>query len=164
MGHSEKHHGHHKKENVLLGALGAFLFSLIGAVTLFILNAVGLIESLSGFVAVFCAINGYAVFAKKESKKGIIISVAIATVVIIISWYLCFCLSTVELINKNASTLPEDLRYTVSFAEFLPKSFDIIKKQPEMLISLGLSLVFGAIGYFSHVNGLFYSNKTNKKH
>lgn len=159
MGHSEKHHGHHKTENVWLGTLGAFLFSLIGAAAFFLLNAIGLIESLSGFVTVFCAINGYAIFAKKESKRGVIISLVIAAVVIIVSWYFCFCLTAVDQINAQASKLPSGLKNMTTFAEFLPHSFEVIKKQPEMLISLGLSIVFGALGYISHVTGLFSTKK-----
>ena len=141
MGHSEKHNDHQKSENVWLGALGAFLFSLIGAATFFLLNAIGLIESLSGFITVFCAINGYAIFAKKESKRGVIISLVIAAVVILVSWYFCFCLTAVSQLNASASEMPAGLRNTTTLGEFLPHSFDVIKKQPEMLISLGLSLV-----------------------
>ncbi len=151
-----------KEEKIWLGALGAFLFSLIGAAIFFILNAVGLIESLSGFIAVFAAINGYAIFAKKESKQGLIISLIIATVVIIVSWYLCFCITTVRQINEQASTLPDSLKYKTTFGEFLPQSFKVIAEQPKVLISLGLSLIFGALGYVSHVNGLFYSDKSKK--
>ncbi len=139
--------------------MGAFLFSLIGAAIYFLLNAVGLIESISGFAAVFCAINGYRIFAKRESKRGIIISLVIAVVVIIVSWYLCFCLTAVDQINQKANEASVGLKDTTTFAEFLPHSFEVIKKQPEMLISLGLSLVFGALGYISHVFGLFYPQK-----
>ncbi len=149
MGHYESHY---EKENVWLGVLGAFLFSLIGAAIFFLLNAFGLIESISGFATVFCAINGYRIFAKRESKTGIIISLVIAAVVIIVSWYLCFCLTAVEQINQKAS----EASSMTTFAEFLPHGFDVIKKQPEMLISLGLSIVFGALGYLSHAFGLFY--------
>jgi len=162
MGHSKKYHSHHKKEKIWLGALGAFLFSLIGAATFFLLNAIGLIESLSGFITVFCAINGYAIFAKKESKRGVIISLVIAAVVIIVSWYFCFSLTAVDQINAKASEMPDGLRSTTTLGEFLPHSFDVIKKQPEMLISLGLSLVFGTLGYISHVTGLFGSKRSKK--
>ncbi|MBQ8255045.1 MAG: hypothetical protein IJY94_06050 [Clostridia bacterium] len=151
-----------KKENVLLGALGAFLFSLIGAVLFFVLNAIGLIESISGFVAVFAAINGYIIFGKGQSKKGVIISLIIAAVVIIVSWYLCFCITTVKQINAQAGKLPDELKYSTTFTEFFPNGFGVIAKQPDLLISLGLSLVFGALGYVSHVTGLFYSDKSKK--
>lgn len=160
------HHGHsshHKKEKVWLGALGAFGFSLIGAIIYFILNAVGLIGSLSGFVAVYCAIYGYIILAKKESKRGIIISLVISAIVITLSWYLCFCLNTVEQINAQASKLPDNLKYIVSFAEFLPKSFNVLVKQPKLIVPLIVSYVFGVLGYFSYANGLFSAKKSEKK-
>ena len=167
MEHSKNHHRHHhhRKENIWLGALGAFLFSLIGAAAFFLLNAIGLIESLSGFITVFCAINGYAILSKSknESKRGVIISLIIAAVVILISWYFCFCITAVDQINAKASTLPSSLQSKTTLGEFFPHSFDVIKKQPEMLISLGLSLVFGALAYVSHVTGLFGSKNSKKK-
>lgn len=151
-----------KKENVWLGVLGAFLFSLIGAVIFFILNAIGLIESISGFVTVFAAINGYIIFAKNESTKGLIISIIISALVIIVCWYLCLCITTVKQINEQASKLPANLKYKTTFAEFFPRGFEVIAKQPDILISLALSLAFGGLGYVSHANGLFYSDKSKK--
>lgn len=161
MGRSSSHH---KKDNekVWLGGLGAFLFSLIGAGVYFLLNAVGLIEAIGGFIAVYCAIIGYSILSKRESKRGVIISLVIAAAVIILSWFFCFCFNAVEEINKQASALPEELRYTISIADFIPKSFAVIAKQPSILISLGLALVFGALGYFSYANGLFYAKKPKK--
>ena len=64
-------------ENVLAGIVGAFLFSLVGAAVYFILNLFGYIASISGLIGAVCAVKGYAVFAKKESKKGIIIAAII---------------------------------------------------------------------------------------
>ena len=164
MEHSKHHHRKkdqvtEKEDKYLLGALGAFLFSLIGAGIYFLLNAIGLIESLAGFICVYCAIIGYSVFAKKESKKGVIISLIIAAAVITVSWYFAFCLTTVEQINLQASQLPVNFRYTISLADFIPKSFKVLTEQPEMFLSLILALVFGALGYFSYANGLFYTGK-----
>lgn len=156
MGHSEKHHDHQKNENVWLGALGAFLFSLIGAATFFLLSALGFIESLGGFVTVFCALYGYTILAKNNSKRGIIISLVIAAIVIFVSWYFCFCLTTIDQWNAIGSE-------NISLGKFLPQSFDVIKKHPKMLVSLGLSLAFGVFGYFSQVMDLFGINKSKKK-
>ena len=147
---------------MIAGIAGAFLFSLAGAVVYFLLYLLGVIAALSGLVGVVCAIKGYSIFAKKESKRGVIISLVIAAVVIIVSWYFCFSLTAVDQINAKASEMPDGLRSTTTLGEFLPHSFDVIKKQPEMLISLGLSLVFGTLGYISHVTGLFGSKRSKK--
>ena len=75
------------RENVLAGAVGAFLFALVGGVIWIILGRIGIIAGISGLIGVVCAIKGYSVFAKCESKKGIVISVIMAALVIIIAWY-----------------------------------------------------------------------------
>lgn len=79
------------KENVAAGVLGAFLFSLAGGIIYFVLYLIGITASISGFIGVICAIKGYSIFAKRESKKGIVIAVLMSLLVIVIAWY--FCLS-----------------------------------------------------------------------
>jgi len=74
------------KENVLAGIVGAFLFSLAGGVLWFLLYQIGFVAGISGLVGAVCAIKGYSVFAKKESTKGIIISLIVTLVVMIIAW------------------------------------------------------------------------------
>lgn len=76
-------------ENVVAGIVGAFLFSLAGGVLWFVLYLFGFIAGISGLVGAVCAVKGYSIFAKKESVKGIIISVVIALLVIVLAWYLC---------------------------------------------------------------------------
>ncbi|MBR5767747.1 MAG: hypothetical protein IKX86_03615 [Clostridia bacterium] len=45
-----------KKENVVAGIVGAFLFSLAGAVVWVLLHLVGFVAAISGLVGVVCAI------------------------------------------------------------------------------------------------------------
>ena len=78
-----------QNENVLAGTIGAFLFALVGGVIWYIFYQMGFILGLSGMVGVICAVRGYSFFAKKESKKGIVIAAIMTVLVIIISWYLC---------------------------------------------------------------------------
>ncbi|MBR6744037.1 MAG: hypothetical protein IKM00_02325, partial [Clostridia bacterium] len=77
------------KENVLAGAVGAFLFSLVGGILWFVLYQIGYVAALSGLVGVICAVKGYTFFAKtkNESKTCLVLSVIIAVLVLAISWY-----------------------------------------------------------------------------
>ena len=79
------------KENVLAGAVGAFLFSLAGGILWFVLYQIGYLAALSGLIGVICAVKGYTFFAKTkdESKTCLILSSIIAIAVLAISWYLC---------------------------------------------------------------------------
>ncbi len=78
-----------QNENVLAGTIGAFLFALVGGAIWYLFYQLGFISGLAGMIGVICAVRGYSFFSKKESKKGIVIAVIMAVLVIIISWYLC---------------------------------------------------------------------------
>lgn len=71
------------KENVAAGIAGAFLFSLAGGIIYFILYLIGITASISGLVGVICAIKGYSIFAKRESKRGVLIAVVASLLVIV---------------------------------------------------------------------------------
>lgn len=71
------------KENVAAGIAGAFLFSLAGGIVYFILYLIGITASISGFIGVICAIKGYSIFAKRESKRGVLIAVVASLLVIV---------------------------------------------------------------------------------
>lgn len=102
-------------ENVLAGAVGAFLFALAGGVLWFVIYLLGFVAGISGLVGAICAVKGYSVFAKKESTKGIIIAVVMALLVIVLAWY--FCLSY-DVYQAHKAWYEEGLiDYTVTFFE-----------------------------------------------
>ncbi len=151
--------GIEQKENVLLGIIGAFLFSLVGGVLYIVLSWVGFIAAISGFVAVFCAIKGYSFFGKKESKKGVIISVIVSAIVLVIAWYLGFC---IDMINAYEEALKaQGLKFDIGFFEYLTKySFEDLKINPEAFVNLAMSLGLGIVGCFSYVKGLLKPRTT----
>lgn len=109
------------EENVLFGVIGAFLFSLVGGITYLLLDQVGFIASISGLIAVVCAIKGYTFFSKNESKKGIVISVIIAAFVLIVAWHVGFCVDMVEAYKlwfENG-----EVEYAPTFFEYLTYVF-----------------------------------------
>lgn len=57
------------KENILLGIVGALLFSLAGTVTYFVLYQLGYLAALSGIVAVICAMYGYKLLRRARVKR-----------------------------------------------------------------------------------------------
>ncbi len=84
------------EENRVAGSVGAFLFALAGGAIYFVLWQVGYVAAISGLIAVVCAMKGYELFAKKESRFGIIISVVMSVLVISIAWYLCLSLDVYQ--------------------------------------------------------------------
>lgn len=105
------------RENVVAGIVGAFLFSLAGAAAYFLLHLIGLIASVSGLIGAVCAVKGYAVFARKESKKGIVIAAVIALMVIVLTWYFCLAYDVYDVYKIWFETGEVD--FSVSFTDAL---------------------------------------------
>ena len=144
------------KENVLAGAVGAFLFSLAGGILWFVLYQIGYLAALSGLIGVICAVKGYTFFAKTkdESKTCLILSSIIAIAVLAISWYLCVGYDLY-------------LAYQVWYAEgevdYLPNFFECVQVIPyyfeedsallvAYLKDLGFGLLFAILGVVSYLS------------
>ena len=152
------------KENVVAGIVGAFLFSLAGAVVYFLLYLVGYVASISGLVGAVCAVKGYALFSKKESKKGIVISAIIAVLVMVLAWYFCLAYDIYDAYKLAfeageidfSLTLVESIRYAPIFLE-----------DPEIASAsygnLALGLLFCLLGSGSYVFNKIKSGKNSKK-
>ena len=141
-----------KEENVLAGIVGAFLFSLAGGIVWFVLYQVGILAVISGIVGVVCAIKGYAIFGKRESVKGVIISTVIAFLVIVISWYLC--LSYDVYLAYQDWYANGEIDFTLTFFESVANAY-IFFEDAEIAVAylkdLGIGLIFCVIGAFGSV-------------
>ena len=129
-----------KKEKVFLGLLGAFLFSLAGAVVWVILDMIGFIAALSGLVGVFCAIQGYRIFAGKLSKKGIIFSVIIAFLVLVLAWYGCLAWDVMKASQEWYASGEIEAPFT--YGQAFSVAF-LLLTDMQVLKSYGLSLLLG---------------------
>ena len=137
--------------------VGAFLFSLVGGILWFVLYQVGFIASISGFVAVICAVKGYTFFAKAkdESTSCIVLSSIIAALVLIISWYICASYDLYKAYQEWFAAGEVD--FTLTFFESvraLPYFFEDSEILIPYLKDLGLGLLFAVGGAFSYVSGL----------
>ena len=140
------------EEKVLAGIVGAFLFSLAGGVIWFVLYQIGFLAAISGVIGVICAIKGYAVFGKRESLLGIIISTVIAFLVIVIAWYICLSYD-VYLVYQDWYANGE-VEFSLTFFESVANAH-LFLSEPEIAIAylkdLGIGLVFCVIGAFGYV-------------
>ncbi len=150
-------HASGAEENVLFGVIGAFLFSLVGGVLYFVLYQIGYISALSGLVAVVCSIKGYSFFAKKESKRGIIISVIIAAIVIILAWYVSFCNDMLPVYAEALKNGEVDWAPANIF-EYFPYGFWDLTVNPLYFIDLLIALALGGVACFSYL-----SNKSKRE-
>ncbi len=69
-----------KKENPILGIIGAFLGSLIGAASIVLLYQINLVASFSGLLLAFCTLKGYELLGKRLGGFGIVFCVILMLV------------------------------------------------------------------------------------
>ena len=78
--HLEQQNIASKKESIVMGIVGAFLGSLLGALCIIIVSQMGYVAALSGLVMAICTLKGYEMLGGKLTKKGIIIAILIMIV------------------------------------------------------------------------------------
>lgn len=142
------------KENVLAGAVGAFLFSLVGGILWFVLWQLGFLASLSGLVGVICAVKGYTFFAKtkKESKICLVLSVIIAMAVLAIAWYACVAYDIYLAYQEWYAAGEVD--FTLTYFESVsavPYFFEDSEILTAYLGDLGMGLIFAIVGVVSYL-------------
>ena len=76
-----------KKENYLLGIVGALLGSLVGAAVVFLIARLGYISVLGGAVLGGAIVYGYKKLAGKYSVTGFLISLVFSTVMSFLAFY-----------------------------------------------------------------------------
>lgn len=115
-----------KHENVLFGVIGALLFGLIGGGIYFLIYQLGFIAGIAGLITVVLSIFGYKLFSGvKFSKKGVIIAVVIAALMIPAAEYVCLSYEIFDVFKAE---------YDITF-------FDAFKATPEFLFDPEMELV-----------------------
>ena len=66
-----------KRENAVMGILGALIGGLIGGASIVLFGQLDMISALSGVVLAFCTLKGYELLGKDLSLFGIIVSIVI---------------------------------------------------------------------------------------
>lgn len=94
------------KENILLGVLGAILFSLAGVIVYFLLDQLNFIASISAVVGAYAAVFGYGLFTKrKNSKTGIIVASVVTVIMMVLAVYLCTAYDLYSQVRADGGTI-----------------------------------------------------------
>lgn len=93
-----------RKERFLLGAIGALVGCIIGAVCIVLLGQFGYIASICGVVMGFCALNGYRILSGGMSLKGIIVSVVFMIIMVFLSNMISYGLAVAEVFEVDMIT------------------------------------------------------------
>lgn len=134
-------------ENVMAGFVGAFLFSLIGAVLYFVIRQADIIAGIVGLVTFVLANFGYGIFAgKKNSMTGVIAACVFSVISIMIAEYTCI-----------ASLIYTEYKdYGVTFFDAFSVTYEVILDPESNTLSIflenvGMALLFGALAAFGTV-------------
>ncbi len=145
-----------KRENVLNGTLGAFLFALGGGVVWVLLDIIGFYAAITGIVTAICAVQGYRILGGKLTKRGVIIAAVAAFIVMVLAWYFClardFYAATGEwLANGEIEERP-------GFAQCFANAYRLLS-EPDIaksyLLTLGLGMGFAVLGSFTYFVNAF---------
>ncbi|MCI8589093.1 MAG: hypothetical protein HFE77_00015 [Clostridiales bacterium] len=104
-------------ENVIVGVVGAFLFSLIGGALYFGIYQTGFIAGVSGLIIAALSIFGYQLFSgRKNSMIGAVVSIFMMLVVIFIAEYFCLSFEIYQQFHEYYNiTLVDAIRSTPDF-------------------------------------------------
>lgn len=138
-----------RKERVALGVLGALLFSLAGVVVYYVFWSINIIAALSGIICVICAIKGYQIFSGANTKRGIIIAVAVSAVMLVLAWYICCCADIRA--YWEAAFEAGEAEYVPTLWVCLLYGYLDIPANPGYLVDLVLSLAMSGLGCWGYV-------------
>ncbi len=176
-----------RKERIGLGIIGAFLFSLAGAVLYVALYQFGFIAGLSGLVAVTASYFGYGLFSgKKVSKMGLICSIVFAVLSMLIAEYICLVIDAYDILKEGFSDTPytPTLHEAIRGLHYLLKDYSVVDFAANgdglvlvwedcgesyglltaALKDIGLSLLFCTMAAFGFVRQHVQTIKAEKAH
>ncbi len=104
--------------NIIAGIVGAFLFSLIGALAYFILYQIGIIAGISALIIFVLADFGYGLFAKtnrNSSSVCLITAIEITVVMIFLSEFFCLSFEVFKVYKGMGISIFDAIRATPEF-------------------------------------------------
>lgn len=147
------------KENVLLGAIGAVLGSLVGVLAIVLLDRLGFVAAISGVVMAAGTILLYEKFAKSLSNKGIVICVVVMILMTLLAENIAFSIAVMQEAAK-------DYGVTLSFGEVFGNLYGLIAEDVidggVYAGNLGLVYLFNVLGAFGIIKSSFNKRKNNK--
>lgn len=141
--------------NILLGIIGAILFSLIGAAIYFVIYQLGIIAGICGLAIFYLSYFGYGLFAKTNKKAsivGLVVSVILTIVMILVAEY-----ASISYVIYN-----ELKGFGMTFAEAIKLTPDFIAEADigaEVAGDLAFAYIFGFIAIISNIMTIVKNNK-----
>ena len=139
-----------KPENVITGMIGAIAGALLGGVSIILLDQLGFVASISGFLIAFLSLKGYEWLGGRLTKKGIVASIVLCVLVPLLAYFMSIAFYWTK--DVPYPTLGEAFSWVLASATYV-----------EFWQEIGLSLLmlygFTALGAYSTISAAFKKNK-----
>lgn len=139
-----------KPENVIAGMVGAIVGALIGGASIVLLDQVGFVASISGFLIAFLSLKGYEWLGGRLTKKGIVASIVLCVIMPLLSYFMSIAIYWTQ--DEPMLTLGQSFAAVLISATYL----DFWKE-----IGLSVLMLYGftALGAYSTITAAFKKNK-----
>ncbi len=144
-----------KSSNVLLGIVGAILGAFLGGILWVIVGRLGFIAGLAGYVMMLLAISGYRRFSGFLDKKGQIISVIIALLMIYAANYAYYLIDIIKYAYNNSYTFSNIREAILS----LPKTLKAAEVWGDFIKDLAIGYALSIWASVSLLRSIFTKNK-----
>ncbi len=122
-----------RKENVLLGLIGAIVGVLLGSVLWIVIGQIGFIAGIAGFAIVFGGMKGYELLGGRLSKAGIVICVLLSLLTIIGAEFVSIVIALYQELSKLYAVTIQDV------VAWIPD----LMKEPEVAGGVAKDLIVG---------------------
>lgn len=146
------------RENIVAGAVGAFLFSLIGVALYVLIYQANIISGICGLVIFVLASFGYGVFARTKNRSSvpnIVVSVIVMAAMIFISEYICISLEIYKVYSDIGITFFDAV-------SSVPEFFSVPEIRSDFLKELAWAYLFGFAVSASYIVRLVRERKNKK--
>ena len=157
MNSSNQNFSETRSENVLGGIVGACIFSLGGCLLYFLVYQLGYIAAICGIATYVLAAFGYQLFSgKKETAKGMIISLVITLLALALAEYLCIAYEVYDAYRLDYDITFFDAVNAVPSFLTDPEYSDL---RSSVISDVVFSYLLGGISFLQYL----YRNHRNKK-
>jgi len=139
--------------NLPLGIIGAFVGAALGGILWIAIGKIGFIAGIAGFVMIKLAMKCYTIFAGSSDRRGQIVSICIAFLMIVAANYTSYAL---EICEANNSVNIEGL---INAYKVLPKLLTDIKIGGPFAIDLIVGFGLSIWSSFRLIKNVFTSSK-----
>ena len=133
-----------EEENIRMGIIGAILGSLVGAIVIIIIGKLGYVAAISGVVMAYLTIMLYEKFAKKISKKGLIICIVIMVIMTLLAENMSFAMDVAKEL-KEMGYNPSTMKIFINLYSIMREG---LLNTSNYFINLLLVYAFAALGAF----------------